>query len=405
MAGRTVELDVACIEHVLTAARAIGPDKLLTLNLSPRTLEVRDFDAGWLLQGLYRNGISPGRVIVELTERDETRPPRPAAIKPSDICREYGLRLAADDVGAGNSGLRLLSQVQFDIVKLDLSLVQDGTRRMGARSVLQSLRDLAVDQHAHVVAEGVETAAHLQVLRDLQTGAGQGATCWVGRERRGGHLRGRRSARRGAPRGGPGRHPCRRLRAGRPRRRRHGSRGIIRCGVATLRSPRGGPRPARHRPARRAAGHSRGVIARHGLIPACCTAGARGPAASANPESRPRTLVQRAVQGSQRAPIGDDGSLSARTRPQRAQRRSDLRHHAPGDDPGRDEPLGLARRQFLDAPPIGVTDAVGVRHEHELATEGGAHRRRGIVRVHVADVTLGIEAHRCQHGQPAVRQQ
>ncbi len=172
-AGRTVELDVACIEQVLLAARAIGPDKLLTLNLSPRTLEVRDFDAGWLLQGLYRNGISPGRVIVELTERDEI----------DDLARlrqtfrhlrEYGLRLAADDVGAGNSGLRLLSQVQFDIVKLDLSLVQDGVRRTGARSVLQSLRDLALDQHAHVVAEGVETAAHLQVLRELQIGAGQG---------------------------------------------------------------------------------------------------------------------------------------------------------------------------------------------------------------------------------------
>ena len=173
MAGRTVELDVACIEQVLGAARAIGPDKLLTLNLSPRTLEVRDFDAGWLLEGLYRNGISPGRVIVELTERDEI----------DDLARlrqtfrhlrEYGLRLAADDVGAGNSGLRLLSQVQFDIVKLDLSLVQDGVRRTGARSVLQSLRDLALDQHAHVVAEGVETAAHLHVLRELQIGAGQG---------------------------------------------------------------------------------------------------------------------------------------------------------------------------------------------------------------------------------------
>ena len=47
-------------------------------------------------------------------------------------------------------------------------------RRTGARSVLQSLRDLALDQHAHVVAEGVETAAHLHVLRELQIGAGQG---------------------------------------------------------------------------------------------------------------------------------------------------------------------------------------------------------------------------------------
>jgi EAL domain-containing protein (putative c-di-GMP-specific phosphodiesterase class I) len=171
--GRIVELDVACIEQVLSAARAIGPERLLTLNLSPRTLEVRDFDAGWLLQGLYRNGISPGRVIVELTERDEIDDL--ARLKRTfQHLRQYGLRVAADDVGAGNAGLRLLSQVQFDIVKLDLSLVQDGVRRMGARSVLQSLRDLALDQHAHVVAEGVETAEQLNVLRDLQIRAGQG---------------------------------------------------------------------------------------------------------------------------------------------------------------------------------------------------------------------------------------
>jgi EAL domain-containing protein (putative c-di-GMP-specific phosphodiesterase class I) len=170
---RTVELDVACIQAVLGAARAIGPDRLLTLNLSPRTLETKDFDAGWLLHGLYRNGISPGRVIIELTERDEITD-LPRLRKTFQHLQQYGLRLAADDVGAGNAGLRLLSQVQFDIVKIDLSLVQDGVRRLGARAVLQSLRDLALSQQAHVVAEGVETREQLQVIRELEIGAGQG---------------------------------------------------------------------------------------------------------------------------------------------------------------------------------------------------------------------------------------
>ncbi len=171
--GRTVELDLACLDVVVSAARAIGPGRLLTLNLSPRTLEMKDFDAAWLLNGLVRNGISPSRVIIELTERDEV----------DDLGRlrqtfaalqQYGLRLAADDVGAGNSGLRLLSQVQFDIVKIDLSLVHDGVRRLGSRAVLQSLRDLAVSQDARIVAEGVETSEQLSVIRDLQIGAGQG---------------------------------------------------------------------------------------------------------------------------------------------------------------------------------------------------------------------------------------
>jgi diguanylate cyclase (GGDEF)-like protein len=172
-AGRTVELDVACIEAVLGGAHAIGPDRLLALNLSPRTFEVRDFDAGWLLRSLYRHGISPGRVILEMTERDEIADP--ARLRQTfALLQQYGLRLAADDVGAANAGLRLLSQVQFDIVKIDLSLVQDGARRLGARAVLESLRDLALNQHAHVVAEGVETRAQLQVIRELDIGAGQG---------------------------------------------------------------------------------------------------------------------------------------------------------------------------------------------------------------------------------------
>jgi len=171
--GRTVELDLACLEVVVNAARAIGPGRLLTLNVSPRTLEMKGFDAAWLLSGLVRNGISPSRVIIELTERDEISDLGRLRQTFADL-QQHGLRLAADDVGAGNSGLRLLSQVQFDIVKIDLSLVHDGVRRLGSRAVLQSLRDLAVSQDARIVAEGVETSEQLNVIRDLQIGAGQG---------------------------------------------------------------------------------------------------------------------------------------------------------------------------------------------------------------------------------------
>jgi len=172
-AGRTVELDLACLDAVVGSAAAIGPDRLLTINLSPRTLEVKDFDPAWLLSGLVRNGISPSRVIIELTEREEVDD-LGRLQQVFHLLQQYGLRLAADDVGAGNSGLRLLSQVSFDIVKVDLALVQSGARRTGARAVLESLRDLAASQNAHMIAEGVETSRQLQVLRDMDIGAAQG---------------------------------------------------------------------------------------------------------------------------------------------------------------------------------------------------------------------------------------
>ena len=117
-------------------------DQLLTINISPRTIEAPHFSTDALLSILNRNAIHPGRVVVELTERE----------KVEDIARlqstlnamkRAGLRIAADDVGAGNAGLRLLSQFRFDIVKIDLSLVQDGAEHDTSRAVLRSLRDLA----------------------------------------------------------------------------------------------------------------------------------------------------------------------------------------------------------------------------------------------------------------------
>ncbi|HET9681157.1 MAG TPA: EAL domain-containing protein, partial [Candidatus Limnocylindrales bacterium] len=89
-----------------------------------------------------------------------------------------GVRVAADDVGAGNAGLRLLSQFQFDVVKIDLSLVQGGTRAGGVAdqtlSVLGSLVQMADRLGAVTIAEGVETAEQLRTIRDLGITAGQG---------------------------------------------------------------------------------------------------------------------------------------------------------------------------------------------------------------------------------------
>jgi diguanylate cyclase (GGDEF)-like protein len=171
--GRTVELDLAALEVVAAGASAISTDRIVSINLSSKTLEVKDFDSNWLLSSLRRNGIAPERVIVELTERDPI----------SDLKRlkrnvmhlsEYGLRLAADDVGAGNAGLGLLTELPFDIVKIDLSLVQEAARNTATWAVLRSLRDFAWRQHAIVIGEGVETPEQEEALRQLDIDIGQG---------------------------------------------------------------------------------------------------------------------------------------------------------------------------------------------------------------------------------------
>ena len=54
---------------------------------------------------------------------------------------------------AGNAGLRLLSQIRFDIVKIDLSLVQVGVLEESSRAVLRALRDLEDRWEATIIAE------------------------------------------------------------------------------------------------------------------------------------------------------------------------------------------------------------------------------------------------------------
>ena len=122
---------------------------------------------------LQRNGVDPGRVVLELTEREAVED-MDRLIRAVDACRAAGMRVAADDVGAGNAGLRLLSQIRFDIVKIDLSLIHGGTVRATSHEVVQTLKDLADRWGALVVAEGLETAEQLEFVRSLEIRAGQG---------------------------------------------------------------------------------------------------------------------------------------------------------------------------------------------------------------------------------------
>ncbi len=171
--GRTGELDLACLNTVMETAAGLRLPGNLSVNLSPRTMEMDDFSVHALVRLIVRHGLDPRRVVLELTEREAVED-LDRLRRTVEACRVAGIRIAADDVGAGNAGLRLLSQLRFDIVKIDLSLVQGGALRDASLEVVRTLRDLADRWGALVVAEGIETPAQLDVVRSLGIGAGQG---------------------------------------------------------------------------------------------------------------------------------------------------------------------------------------------------------------------------------------
>jgi diguanylate cyclase (GGDEF)-like protein len=171
--GRTLALDLACIDLLVGAARALPPDQFLSVNISPPTIEAPEFGVGSLLAILRRHGMPPDQLVVELTEHASVRD-MPLLRTKLEACQRAGIRVAADDLGAGNAGLRLLSELRFDVLKVDVNLVQRSAPGALSSAIVSSVVDLAARTGALVIAEGIEDETQLGQVVALRVAAGQG---------------------------------------------------------------------------------------------------------------------------------------------------------------------------------------------------------------------------------------
>jgi EAL domain-containing protein (putative c-di-GMP-specific phosphodiesterase class I) len=81
--------------------------------------------------------------------------------------RELGVSISIDDFGTGYSSLSHLSKLPVDTLKIDQSFLRRLLEPKGSLPVVQSIVRLAHGMHLNVVAEGVETAAELDLVRVL----------------------------------------------------------------------------------------------------------------------------------------------------------------------------------------------------------------------------------------------
>lgn len=91
-----------------------------------------------------------------------------------DKLKSYGIKSSIDDFGSGYSSLNLLQNMDFEVVKLDKSLLGKGVENGKARKVISSIIHMAKELGMEVLAEGVETPEELKLLRDLNCDVVQG---------------------------------------------------------------------------------------------------------------------------------------------------------------------------------------------------------------------------------------
>ncbi len=122
---------------------------------------------------LERLGITPDRLVLELSERHVVKNPD-ALLYQIEVLRDLGIRLAIDDVGSGYSGLDRIAAFKPDFLKIDKVLVHDADKHPVQRSVLSALGAMANDISAEVIAEGIEQEEERVCLQALGFTLGQG---------------------------------------------------------------------------------------------------------------------------------------------------------------------------------------------------------------------------------------
>jgi EAL domain-containing protein (putative c-di-GMP-specific phosphodiesterase class I)/ActR/RegA family two-component response regulator len=156
--GRLADLGRAVRAAAAARMSALADDVLMFINVHPRELDDEQLYAP-------DSPLAPfaGRVVLEITERAPLDGVRDLTERMQRL-RDLGFRLAVDDLGAGYAGLATFSQLQPEIVKLDMSLVRRVDANPTKLAVIRSMRQLCGDLGILVVAEGVELPAERDVL-------------------------------------------------------------------------------------------------------------------------------------------------------------------------------------------------------------------------------------------------
>jgi PAS domain S-box-containing protein len=167
--GLISDIDNWVIGRATEIAAEVGP---VQLNLSARSIgDPAIVDR--IERCLEATGAEPSSLVFEITETaliaDET-----AATAFVERVHALGCKLALDDFGTGYGGFTYLKRLPVDLLKIDVDFVRDLATNAASRHVVEAVVTLAGAFGLQTVAEGVEDAAALQIIKELGVDFAQG---------------------------------------------------------------------------------------------------------------------------------------------------------------------------------------------------------------------------------------
>lgn len=158
-------LKEACALLQRWASQPLLRHLVLSVNVSPKQYLQPHFVTE-VQQMLADAGIDPGNLKLELTENMLVDNVEDIIAKMTAL-RKSGVSFSLDDFGTGYSSLSYLKRLPFDQLKIDQSFVRDMLNGHDHESIVSAIISLGQNLQLEILAEGVETEAQLNVLKDL----------------------------------------------------------------------------------------------------------------------------------------------------------------------------------------------------------------------------------------------
>ncbi len=163
--GLIVPLGEWVLNHACLEATHWSDPVTIAVNVSPYQFE----DTGRLVEAVSRalnlSGLPGHRLEIEITESVLLRNAEPVLAALHRL-RGMGVRVAMDDFGTGYSSLSQLHSFPFDKIKIDRSFVKDRDDDVGQNAIIRAITALGNSLGMTTIAEGVETAGQLELIRD-----------------------------------------------------------------------------------------------------------------------------------------------------------------------------------------------------------------------------------------------
>jgi diguanylate cyclase (GGDEF)-like protein/PAS domain S-box-containing protein len=155
-------LNKVCADY-RTWQRSVPSPCRVSLNLSLRQLQQRRF-LDQVRDTFRAHGVSPTSLELEITETTLMEDPE-RTVRILDALYGMGLHLAIDDFGTGYSSLSALQQFPISTLKIDQSFVRDVAIDRDDAAIVDAIIQMGHSLRLDVVAEGVESEAQLEFLR------------------------------------------------------------------------------------------------------------------------------------------------------------------------------------------------------------------------------------------------